>query len=120
MEHAIKGKLAKGNIKNEIRQKAHIIVSPPYDIMASCGVSAPNLQALPSWQDLPQVVRQFMATAPTSKDLQSLAQQVITLVKALLRMSTRSSLHHHHRHLDTKFSCQLAITQFSGMWVGLR
>ncbi|XP_045105527.1 patatin-like phospholipase domain-containing protein 2 isoform X3 [Portunus trituberculatus] len=56
----------------------------------------------------------FMATAPTSKDLQSLAQQVITLVKALLRMSTRSSLHHHHRHLDTKFSCQLAITQFSG------
>ncbi|XP_063851990.1 patatin-like phospholipase domain-containing protein 2 isoform X5 [Scylla paramamosain] len=56
----------------------------------------------------------FMATAPTSKDLQSLARQVITLVKALLRMSTKSSLHHHHRRLDTKFSCQLAITQFSG------
>ncbi|KAG0720392.1 hypothetical protein GWK47_048607 [Chionoecetes opilio] len=56
----------------------------------------------------------FMASAPSATDLQSLAKQVISLLMALLRSSTKSSLHHHHHRLDTKFSCQLAITQFSG------
>ncbi|XP_050698651.1 1-acylglycerol-3-phosphate O-acyltransferase Pnpla3-like isoform X4 [Eriocheir sinensis] len=61
----------------------------------------------------------FMQSAPTATGIQSLAKQVIALVKTLLRTTSPASLlrhpHHRHRHVnDTKFSCQLAITQFSG------
>ncbi|XP_042226040.1 1-acylglycerol-3-phosphate O-acyltransferase Pnpla3-like isoform X2 [Homarus americanus] len=55
----------------------------------------------------------FMGSAPTTHDIKNLAGQMITLVQAMIRSSSQSTLHHQHHH-DSKFSCQLAITQFSG------
>ncbi|XP_045619539.2 1-acylglycerol-3-phosphate O-acyltransferase Pnpla3 isoform X2 [Procambarus clarkii] len=55
----------------------------------------------------------FMGSAPTASDIKNLANQIISLVQALIRSSKQSPLHHRHRH-ESKFSCQLAITQFSG------
>ncbi|KAK3855658.1 hypothetical protein Pcinc_037956 [Petrolisthes cinctipes] len=58
----------------------------------------------------------FMASAPTAKDIQSLGKQLVTLIQALIRFSSApASVHHHHHHIhESKFSCQLAITQFTG------
>nr|XP_053627136.1 patanin-like phospholipase domain-containing protein atgl-1 isoform X9 [Cherax quadricarinatus] len=54
----------------------------------------------------------FIGSAPTVSDIKSLANQIIALVQALIKSSKLSPLHQ-HRH-ESRFSCQLAITQFSG------
>lgn len=56
----------------------------------------------------------FMSSTPSASDLKTLGKQIVDLVQALMQSTTKSSLYHHHHHHDSKFSCQLAITEFSG------
>ena len=63
----------------------------------------------------------FLSSTPSSiSDIKELGKEITlvvsTVIKAWLRQMPPSSAphEHHHHHQDKAFSCQLAITEFTG------